>query len=90
MLDDIQVFNKQVRRTNYLDRVTRGLLIKKNKIELFQKLIDLQRKYLTYEEFRKIAPTQTIFFNCPDGAPVKGTKAYRRAVSFFKYSMISV
>ena len=53
-------------------------------------MVDLQRKYLTYEEFRKIAPQSTVFYNCPDGPPTKGTKAYRRAVAFFKHSMINV
>lgn len=52
--------------------------------------MDLQRKYLTLEEFRKIAPQQTVFFNCPDGPPTKGTKAHRRAVSYFKHSMLSL
>ena len=64
--------------------------MRKNKVELFQKLLDLQRKYLSLEEFKKIAPTTTLFFNCPDGPPSKGTKAYRREVSFFKHSMINV
>ena len=45
---------------------------------------------MTMEEFRKIAPTQTVFFNCPEGMPVKGSKAYRRALSFFKHSMINI
>ena len=60
------------------------------KVELFQKIIDLQRKYLTLEEYRRIAPTQPYFFNCPDGPPLKGTKAHRRALSFFKHSMINI
>ena len=84
------IFNKPVRRAHYLDRQTRGMILKKSKVELFQKLMDLQRKYLTLEEFKKLAPTQTVFFNCPDGPPVKGTKAYRRAVSYFKNSVINI
>lgn len=66
------------------------MILKKNKIELFQKLIDLQRKYLTLEEYKKIAPNQTVFFNCPEGPPLKGTKAYRRAVSYFKNSVVNI
>ena len=73
-----------------MDRQSRGVILRKVKVELFQKLVDLQRKYLTLEEFKKIAPAQTVFFNLPEGMPVKGTKAYRRAVSFFKHSMINI
>ena len=53
-------------------------------------MIDLQRKYLTLEEFRKIAPTSTVFFNCPDGPPAKGTKAHRRESRFYEHSMINM
>ena len=50
----------------------------------------MQRKYLQYEEFKKVAPTQPCFYNCPDGPPTKNTKAYRRALSYFKHSVINV
>ena len=50
----------------------------------------MQRKYLSYEEFQKIAPSQPVFYNCPDGPPSKNTKAYRRALSYFKHSMINI
>ena len=56
MLDKINVFNRQVRRTNYLDRQSRGVILRKQKVELFQKLLELQRKYLSFLEFKKIAP----------------------------------
>lgn len=79
-----------MRRANYLDRQSRAGILRKMRTQLFQTLLDLQRKYLSLEEYRKIAPTQTVFYNCPDGPPQKGTKAHRRAVAFFKHSMINV
>lgn len=45
---------------------------------------------MTLEEFKKIAPKETVFFNCPDGPPVKGTRAYRRGVNYFKNSVVNI
>ena len=90
MLEEISIFDGQVRRANYLDRQSRGQILRKMKIELFQKILDLQRKYLSLDEFRKIAPTSAVIYNCPDGPPSKNTKAYRRALSYFKHSVVNV
>jgi len=81
---------RMVRRCNYLDKQARSILLRKQKVENILKINDLSKKYLPLEEFRKIAPTSIVFFNCGPEIPLKGTKAYERAVTYFHNSLINV
>ena len=54
---------KMVRRVNWLDRNARNAVFKKMKTDNFNTLNDLSKKYLPYEEYKKIAPQSVVFPN---------------------------
>ena len=57
-LEKIQVFGdgKLVKRMNWLDKTARNAVFKKIKTENMHTLAELSKKYLPFEEYRKIAP----------------------------------
>ena len=52
------------------------------KVDHILKLSELYKKYVSIDEYRKIAPQSVVFLNCQE-IPQKGTKAYRKAVDYF-------
>ena len=57
-LEKIQVFGdgKLVKRMNWLDKTARNAVFKKIKTDNMHTLAELSKKYLPFEEYRKIAP----------------------------------
>ena len=90
-LDKIPVFGdgKMVKRSSWLDRTSRNVIFKKMKTDNFTTITELSKKYLTFEEYKKIAPQSVVFVNHSE-PPAKGTKAYKNAVKFFKNSLINI
>ena len=64
-LEKIPVFGegKQVKRSNWLDRTARNVIFKKMKTDNFTTITELSKKYLTFEEYKKIAPQSVVFVN---------------------------
>ena len=58
-----------VKRVNYLDKQARNILLRKQKVENILKIMELSKKYLPLEEFKKIAPSSIVFFNCGPEIP---------------------
>ena len=64
-LDKIPVFGdgKMVKRSSWLDRTSRNVIFKKMKTDNFTTITELSKKYLTFEEYKKIAPQSVVFVN---------------------------
>lgn len=73
---------------NWLDKTARNAVFKKIKTDNMHTLTELSKKYLPFEEYRKIAPQTVVFVNHQE-PPSKGTKAYKNAVKYFKNSLIN-
>ena len=78
-----------VKRINWLDKTARNAVFRKIKTDNMSTLTELSKKYLPFEEYKKIAPQTVVFVNHQE-PPSKGSKAYKNAVKYFKNSLINL